>query len=116
MSEPIVFTTDQRRAIAAHGDALARGETWFMYQGPAGCGKTTLARHAAAELLPQPTVFTAPTNAATNVLRGSINGSAQPCMTIHSALGLRPVEDGSGETRLFRAGSSRLPMFRSLVL
>jgi exodeoxyribonuclease-5 len=116
MPEPIVFTSDQRRAIDAHRGALARGETWFLYQGPAGCGKTTLARHAAAELLPPPTLFTAPTNAATNVLRQAMNGSAQHCMTIHSALGLRPVEDSSGETRLVRAGSSKLPMFRSLVL
>jgi hypothetical protein len=116
MPEPIVFTSDQRRAITAHRDALTRGETWFMYQGPAGCGKTTSARHAAEELLPQPTVFTAPTNAATNVLRQSINGSVQHCMTIHSALGLRPVEDGNGETRLVRSGISKLPMFRSLVL
>jgi ATP-dependent exoDNAse (exonuclease V) alpha subunit len=113
---PIVFTSDQRRAINAHQDALTRGETWYLYQGPAGCGKTTLAHHAAAALLPAPTVFTAPTNAATNVLRQSMNGSAQHCMTIHSALGLRPVEDSNGETRLVRASSNKLPMFRSLVL
>jgi hypothetical protein len=116
MANTIVFTSDQRRAVEAHRDALARGENWFLYQGPAGCGKTTLARHAAAELLPPPTLFTAPTNAATNVLRQALNGSAQHCMTIHSALGLRPVEDGSGETRLVRAGASKLPLFRSLVL
>jgi ATP-dependent exoDNAse (exonuclease V) alpha subunit len=112
----INFTADQRHAIEAHDAALARGEMWFLYQGPAGCGKTTLARHAADALLPKPTVFTAPTNAATNVLRQALNGSAPHCMTIHSALGLRPVEDSSGETRLVRQGSSKLPLFRSLVL
>jgi ATP-dependent exoDNAse (exonuclease V) alpha subunit len=61
-------------------------------------------------------VLTAPTNAATNVLRESMNGRAQCCMTIHSVLGLRPVEDGNGETRLVRSGANKLPMFRSLVL
>jgi ATP-dependent exoDNAse (exonuclease V) alpha subunit len=110
------FTADQRHAIEAHHAALERGEKWFLYQGPAGCGKTTLARHAADALLPKPTVFTAPTNAATNVLRQAMNGSAQHCMTIHSALGLRPVEDGNGETRLVRQGTSKLPWFQSLVL
>jgi hypothetical protein len=112
----ITFTTDQRRAIEAHRDALVRGETWFLYQGPAGCGKTTLARHAADTLLPAPTLFTAPTHAAVNVLRQALNGRAQHCMTIHAALGLRPTEDGNGETRLVRAGDNRLPGFRSLVL
>lgn len=116
MTEAITFTVDQSRAIEAHRDALNRGETWFMLRGPAGCGKTTLARHLADELLPEPTLFTAPTNAATSMLRQAMNGSAQHCMTIHSALGLRPVEDGNGETRLVRQGASKLPMFRSLVL
>jgi hypothetical protein len=37
-------------------------------------------------------------------------------MTIHSALGLRPVEDGNGEARLVRQGASKLPWFRSLVI
>jgi hypothetical protein len=116
MANTIIFTSDQRGAIEAHRDALARGVTWFLYQGPAGCGKTTLGCHAAAELLPQPTVFAAPTNAATNVLRQAMDGSAPHCMTIHSALGLRPVEDGSGDTKLVRQGNSQLSWFRSLVI
>jgi ATP-dependent exoDNAse (exonuclease V) alpha subunit len=37
-------------------------------------------------------------------------------MTIHSALGLRPVEDGSGETKLVRQGNSQLSWYRSLVI
>jgi ATP-dependent exoDNAse (exonuclease V) alpha subunit len=116
MTEAITFTADQFRAIEAPRNAMMRGETWFLLQGPAGTGKTTLAGDLANALLPKPTLFTAPTNAATNVLRQSMNGSAQHCMTIHSALGLRPVENGNGEIRLVRQSSNKLPGFGSLVL
>jgi ATP-dependent exoDNAse (exonuclease V) alpha subunit len=115
-AKPIDLTADQRHALDALHDALSRRETWFLLHGPAGTGKTTLARHRADALLPAPVLFTTPTNAATNVMRQAMNGSAQHCTTIHAALGLRPVEDGSGETKLVRQGKSQLPWFRSLVI
>jgi hypothetical protein len=112
----IDLTADQRHAFGALRDALSRGETWFLLYGPAGTGKTKLAPRLADALLPPPALFTAPTNAATNVLRQTKTLSAQHCMTIHSALGLRPVEDSNGETKLVREGNSQLPWFRSLVI
>jgi hypothetical protein len=42
VTNTITFTTDQSRAIAAHRNALARGESWFLLHDPAGTGKITL--------------------------------------------------------------------------
>jgi exodeoxyribonuclease-5 len=111
----IELTTDQRDAARTCRAARASSAHEFLLSGPAGSGKTTLARTLLAEL-PRPIACCAPTHQAVNVLHQAVNSAADTCTTIHSLLGLRPYEDAFGRSRLRRAGANRLPQFRSIVL
>jgi hypothetical protein len=109
------LTADQCGAATACREAHAAGARECLVSGPAGSGKTTLARALMAEL-PRPIACTAPTHQAVNVLRQSFDGAADHCATIHSLLGLRPYEDAFGRSCLRRAGEGRAHRFRTIVL
>jgi DNA polymerase III delta prime subunit len=68
---------------------------FFVLQGPAGTGKTYCLKELRREFKGR-TMFTAPTNKATRVLRENLNadGSKEECRTIYSALGLKMEPNG----------------------
>lgn len=68
---------------------------FFVLEGPAGTGKTFCMKYMRAEFKGR-TMFTAPTNKATRVLRENLNvdGAREECRTIYSALGLQMQANG----------------------
>lgn len=73
---------------------------FFLLEGGAGTGKTFVLRHVQEEYKRQ-TVFTAPTNKATRVIREALseNGTQSPeCCTIYSLLSLKLEANGEIKT------------------
>lgn len=84
------LTKGQLGALEGLKSWLGSGQKFFVLKGYAGTGKTYIVGEFAQQLDPEKTLFTAPTNQATKILRTLL--PEYNCRTIYSALSLKMVE------------------------
>lgn len=87
---PAQMTEDQKIALSKIQKWLKTPEPFFVLSGYSGTGKTTLIGALSKKMSTRDTIWTAPTNKATKVLKGVVGHHM--CKTIYSALNLRMEE------------------------
>lgn len=88
--DTVQLTEGQKEAICKLVEWLKNNNPFFLLTGYAGTGKSFVVSQFAKVLDPRTTIYTAPTNKATKVLKALLPD--RTCKTIYSALGLRMVE------------------------
>src|SRR4051794_21702039 len=116
MPMKIELNDDQAAAMAQILEAYNIGETRHVLTGNAGTGKTTLVQALVEEFKKKKVsvCVTAPTHKAVSVLARKLreaNLSNVPTMTIHSLLGLKPIQKEES-TILKRGGESQAERYR----
>lgn len=91
------LTEDQTNALEKLRKWMKNKEPYFILAGYSGTGKTTLISILSKELRVSETLWTAPTNKATKILKSMVG--SHRCKTIYSALSLR-MEEKDDEIKL----------------